>query len=95
MADDPKKHFDDDRKKAALIWINDKCADLTCEACRHKEWTLSDDLVMPMAFTGGTLTLGGPAYPQFMIICNNCGNTKYFNAVISGIISKGEKDVER
>ncbi len=43
---------------------------------------------MPMPFVGGGLIVGGPTYPQVMIVCTVCGNTKYFNAVIMGVVEK-------
>ena len=71
----------------AIAWVNKHSMtwDKKCEFCAGGGWTVSPDLVAPVVFTGGYV-LGGDAYPQFMMMCNNCGNTKYFNAVVAKII---------
>ena len=40
----------------------------------------------------GGLQLGaGPAYPQVLVTCTNCGNTVFFNAAVAGIGVMGAK----
>lgn len=56
-----------------------------CRECGEKQIVVADDLVSPVIYQGG-LVLGGSAYPQGMLICNNCGNTRFFNAVILGVV---------
>jgi len=91
--DKPKRFFDEEKKKKALEELSKKwTGKKECEICGTNNWSVPDDIVMPMAFTGGGLTIGGPTYPQLQIICSNCGNTKIFNAVILGIAPKGGED---
>jgi len=92
MADEKKEYFSKENKETALRWIKERCPNLKCEACNHNKWTLADDLVMSMPFTGGGLVIGGPSYPLAMLICNNCGNTKHFNAVMMKAVTGGEDD---
>lgn len=46
---------------------------------------------MTPTFNGG-IALGGAIYPQFTVICRNCGNTKYFNAALMGLVSEVKKE---
>ena len=92
MAEDTK-YFDKKMQEKAIAWINQKCPNLLCETCHQKTWTLAEDLVMPMPFSGNQgLVIGGASYPQLQIICNNCGNTKVFNAVIMGLVEPAKKE---
>lgn len=86
MMPEEKKFFDKEKQEKAVNWINQKCPNLKCECCHQTTWSLAGDLVMPMPFTGGAgLIIGGASYPQLQIVCNNCGNTKFFNAVVMGL----------
>lgn len=40
---------------------------------------------MPI-LSGGGMVLGRKSYPHVMLICNSCGNTKFFNAVKMGLL---------
>lgn len=93
MSDEKKNYFDEAKKQVAIDWFTKKwpLQNRACEVCSSSNWSLSEDLVTPVALSAGSLMLGGRSYPQLMLICKNCGNTKYFNAVIMGIVS-GEKD---
>lgn len=59
-----KKFYDTEKQKKALDKLNEKWRNKICEVCGAGSWTLAEDLVMPMPFTGGGLTIGGPSYPQ-------------------------------
>jgi hypothetical protein len=88
------KYFNEEKQKQAVNWLNSKwpATQRLCEVCGISSWTIAEDLVMPMPFVGGGLVVGGISYPQVMVICNNCGNTKYFNTVIMGVEKKGGND---
>ena len=93
MADEKKFSFDDEKQKKAMEWFENKWPEerRTCEICLQKTWTLAQDVVMPITYNNKGFQLGGPSYPQIMLICKNCGNTKYFNTVVMDII-KGKKN---
>ena len=88
--------FDKEKQAKAIEWLekvwtkNDK----SCEVCGTNKWTLADDLVSPVIFNNNQITLGGNIYPHFMITCSKCGNSKTFNAILCGILSKGESSNE-
>lgn len=87
------QYFSDIQKKQAIAWLESKWKEnRNCDFCGQNQWSLSQDFVTPPVFEKG-IKIGGKAYPQLMLICNNCGNTKYFNAVIMGLI-KEEKITE-
>lgn len=85
-----KFNFDEETKKKVRDWIAEKCQGLSCEACHKSSWLLGNDIVMPIIFNGN-INIGGPVYPQAMLICTNCGNTKYFNIALMGLVNKENK----
>jgi hypothetical protein len=70
-----------------LKWSKDK---RNCEICNTNKWSISDDIVAPIIIENNGLNLGGKTYPQVMLICSNCGNTKYFNVALMNLL-KAEK----
>lgn len=91
MDEKGKEYFDDKKKALFLKHLNEKWKNKICECCGQTSWNVPEDLVMPMLFIGGGITIGGVQYPQGMAVCTNCGNTKYFNAIIAGIVPAEEK----
>ncbi|MBX9585833.1 MAG: hypothetical protein K2X50_01115 [Gammaproteobacteria bacterium] len=81
-------------QQLALQWLSAKWPDenRVCEICNSKNWNIAQDLVTPIRFKNGTIFLDGPSYPQIVVVCNNCGNTKYFNAMIAGMIKMNDID---
>lgn len=46
-----------------------------------------DDFLESRPFQGGGLVVGGPTYAFVGILCRNCGNTQFMNAVYIGIMN--------
>ena len=90
------KYFSQEKKDKLLNWLKEKWPEnkRKCDICDSSQWTVADDLVMPMPFVGGPLTLGGSQYPQVMLICTSCGNTKYINAVLANVIPSKRQEGE-
>jgi hypothetical protein len=69
-----------------------------CEVCGGGNWSIQEHSVTPIILKNGGFQLGGNAYPQVMVVCGNCSNTKYFNTVIMDAIEKeqngGGKDAK-
>lgn len=82
--------MDEQQKQKAVNWLSSMApAGIRCETCGNTQWDLAKDLVMPITFHGGDIVIGGgPSYPQVMLICRRCGNTKFFNAVKMGVVGK-------
>ena len=93
--EDWSRGLDKDQKKKVIDWIQERrtkaFGPIICAVCGHTQWTLGDHLITPSLYQGGGLVLGGSSYPAVMLICNNCGNTLYLNAVMIGLLS-GEKE---
>lgn len=89
-----KKKFDEEKQKKALEWIDQKWPQTKreCEICGSKKWSISTDFTTPVVFDGG-LQIGGASYPTVSLICENCGNTKYFNAVKMGLLEGNSEGV--
>ncbi|MBU1209929.1 MAG: hypothetical protein KJ587_01490 [Alphaproteobacteria bacterium] len=85
MADDSK--LTKDQKDRALAWLNQKwVGNKACPVCAQNHWTIADHAVTPSISHGSGLIIGGPSYPHALVICNNCGHTLFFNAVLMGIL---------
>lgn len=62
-----------------------------CPICGRKEWQLAGNLVnLHIAYPDAALTVGGPVYPQALLICETCGYTMLFNAVMMGLAKPGD-----
>lgn len=87
-------YFDAEKQQQAIKWLEKKWPKekRTCEICGNSNWSISEDLVMPLPFVGGGLTVGGNAYPHILITCINCGNAKFLNAVVAKIVESKEEE---
>lgn len=86
----PNRYFDNDKKEKAIDWIADKWPEgkRNCECCGFSCWTVADDLIAPLSFIReGVTSSGGDLYPFVLLVCGNCGSSKLFNAVMTGIVS--------
>lgn len=80
-----------DQRHKFESWINSKTTLIgKCPVCAERRWTLLDDILEVRPFNGGGLVVGGATYPHVGLMCTNCGNTQFINAVVSGIISERE-----
>ena len=93
MLDEQGRLSDQDKQKIA-DWLDEKWTQPSkCSVCGHSDWTLGEHLVNLQIYYGGGLRIGGPTYPYVMVICKNCAQTLFFNAVMLGLIPSGkEKD---
>jgi hypothetical protein len=80
-------------KQKILNWLEQKWPKdkRNCEICSTNRWSISEDIVAPIIVEeNNNLNIGGKTYPQIMLICSYCGNTKYFNVALMNIL-KSEK----
>ncbi|EEZ95964.1 hypothetical protein [Legionella longbeachae] len=87
MNEKDKSYFSKELQDKALAWINSKWLIKNCEICQTSQWELANFIVAAPRFEGGII-IGGPIAPHVMVMCKNCGNTKFFNAVIMGLIKE-------
>lgn len=74
--------------KSKLQWLR------LCNCCGQLDWTISDTIFELREFHGGAFTqstLSGRTFPVVPIVCSNCGNTLFLNAVSLGILKAGAK----
>lgn len=92
MADQSGKLTKQEKQKA-IDWIKERGGNraITCSVCYATSWMVGDNLVAPVIFRTGYV-LGGPAYPQVMLICKNCGHTMLLNAVMMGLAEKAAEE---
>ena len=76
-----------DQQSKAITWLYKKWIKnkKKCEVCGTKQWILADDVVTPLVFRNHAVNIEDNLYPHFMVTCAECGNTKMFNAFISGL----------
>ena len=79
----------------AFAWLQAKwlAPAKQCPICLANAWTVSE-VVEVRPFSGGGLVIGGTVFPVFMLICNNCGYSLMFNAVISGVVKPPESGTD-
>ncbi|MEM9299988.1 MAG: hypothetical protein AAGA64_16625 [Bacteroidota bacterium] len=86
-----KSTLNPEQLERAIQWLNQKTVSpLTCESCHHDKWMIGPDIVAPMPLIGNSYNLEEGLIPQFTITCTNCGNTKYYNAIIAGVVKDDE-----
>jgi len=92
--DNPQQELTSEQKKKVEAYLRDNWNQSPhCPISGHRNWIIGDHIVAPPIHSGAGLLLGGPAYPQVMVICGGCGYTMYFNAVKVGIVSaSGEQE---
>ncbi len=74
-----------EQKERVNEWLKQKwLGPANCPVSRDVAWTIGDHLVVSNLFTPNAISIGGPAYPQVMLICRTCGYTMTFNAVVIG-----------
>jgi len=75
------------QKQQVINWLQTKKpTGFQCSVCGVAMWSVGDHIVTAMVNEGGGLSVGGPSYPNAFLICNNCGHTVYFNAVMMGLM---------
>lgn len=70
------------------VWVNPK----NCLVCNHNEWQIADSVFELREFQGGNLVLGNSKItPIIPVICDNCGNTVFMNAIKLGVINNEDQ----
>lgn len=57
-----------------------------CPLCHKGQWIVSDTIFYLNEFNKGGVVIGGPSYPVLPLVCSECGNTIFINAIISDIL---------
>ena len=95
MTDDKQKSsLSKEQVDRAIVWLREKSkgGKQVCEVCGNDDWLILDSIVAPANIIRHQYTIGGDVVPQFMTMCTNCANTKYFNAIMSGVFEKKKEE---
>lgn len=86
------KYFDLQKQAKALQWLDEKWLkdNRKCEICDNENWSLADELITQFSFSPSQIQIGGKSFPLIILTCDNCGNTKFINAIVSKVVDTGE-----
>ncbi len=70
-----------------IEFINAKWGQRSCPMCAAYDWSVQDVVYGVRGYLPWLLPNGGPTVPVIPVVCKNCGNTIFVNAIISGIIA--------
>lgn len=81
--------IDTDKKQRIAEFLNSKVGSpKPCPVCGKTRWTLGDDVWELRQLSKDGLRVGGSLYPVILLICNECGNTQFLNAVVVGAVDQ-------
>ncbi|MDA2929323.1 hypothetical protein MYX84_05145 [Acidobacteria bacterium AH-259-O06] len=87
------------RKKGYKDRVISRLAELQvkpkCEICDHDNWTfVAQVIAVPVLDNDGLFVLPPPQIPSAGLVCNNCGNIRFFALAALGIDLEGETKQE-
>ena len=82
-------------KQKAINWFNTKTKNHNCPSCGENSWTVGDDLLNLMPYTGGNMIIGGPSYPTAFLVCNSCAYIRQYMAIPMGILNQVTEEVAK
>lgn len=62
-----------------------------CPLCGQKDWSISTQVFQAPEYQPAAPSAGGAALPMLPMVCVNCGNTYFINAVVAKLIEPREK----
>lgn len=90
-----KKWFDMEQKQKTIELLKIKWKDANnesighCSICGVKNWQLSSDIIGCVTSINGAINFNPyNFYPMILLICQSCGYSLFFNALILGLIDK-------
>jgi len=57
-----------------------------CPLCHKGEWVIGDRVFYLGEFNENAIVIGGQSFPVLPIVCSECGNTLFINAIVAGIV---------
>jgi hypothetical protein len=84
------------KKITDWIFQHWKAQSKTCPVCTSNAWTVGPYLVdVRSRVPGGGVIVGGPVYPEAVLVCLVCGYTMFFNALTMGVVKEKPKEKEK
>lgn len=69
----------------------------TCPMCGNTQFALADRVFEFREFNEGNLVIGGgdnSVIPMIVAVCDKCGDMRFLNALVLGVLDNGEKKVK-
>lgn len=65
-----------------------------CPLCHKRNWGVNDTIFQLLEFQNGELIIGGGKniFPVVPLICDNCGNVYFINAIKAGLIEPDKNE---
>jgi hypothetical protein len=80
----------EDQSRAAIAWINSRWSNQSCPFHGPTKWGIDTQFTWtPASGAPGSLMIGGPVFPFFVVTCAVCGYTVFVNAIRSGVLPGG------
>lgn len=74
-----------------IEYLQRKWGSAGCPMCGGNEWNVSEKIFELREFSAGKRMVGesnGAILPVVPVICNNCGNTMFINALFIGLLEE-------
>ena len=62
-----------------------------CPLCGQKNWSVSTQVFQAPEYHRDTLIANGATPPMIPLVCVNCGNTYFINAIVAKLIEPQKK----
>ena len=87
---DEAKQKQELRERAVAAIQSNWAGSKVCPFCLKSNWTVGDLSAIPN-FVPPNLNLGS-LHPTVPLVCETCGNTLWFNAIIAGVVERPEPE---
>ena len=75
--------------------LNDKVKEIggmSCSVCQHRNWKIFTKIFEIPGFYSRSAMGKAPRIPVISVMCVNCSNTLFFNAIELGIVPADKKE---
>jgi hypothetical protein len=76
-----------EHRQGAIDWVRSKLPELRCPLCKHPDFIIGELLAAPIV-KNNQINLAKAA-PLVPLVCNNCGHTLLFSAIVMGLVPPG------
>ncbi len=78
----------EEQRELVKKWVTAKLLGnkATCPICHTSGWDLLEHFIELRPFQSGAPSVGGAIYPNFALVCKQCGYTALVNAITTGLL---------
>ena len=76
--------LNDEQKESVKQYLIDKeptKGGISCSVCQRTKWEIAPKIFQISEFQPDHIVLAGPRIPVISMMCTNCSNTLFFNAI--------------